>query len=54
MVMTNLKSRVGGHKQWIRYDRDQWRKLENTIMNFLTSLATVSFSRSLLYGVRGQ
>lgn len=50
--MTNLKTRVGATSTGfiMTWHRDQWRDLENTIMTFLASLATISFSRSLLHG----
>ena len=50
--MMNLNTRVGATSTGfiMTWDREQWRNLENTIMNFLTNLATISFSRSLLHG----
>ena len=50
--MTNLKTRVGATSTGfiMTWHRDQWRDLEYTIMNFLTSLATISFSRNLRHG----
>ena len=51
-MMTNLNTWVGATSTGfiMTWDRKQWRNLENMIMNFLTSLATISFSRSLLHG----
>ena len=50
-MITNL-NRVGATSTGfiMTCDREQWRNLENTIMNFLTSFATISFSWSLLHG----